>query len=47
MCSESDCSINKIDSYPSAIIIIATADYYTFQILSKTSQLLIIKSFYR
>ncbi len=47
MCSESDRLINKIDSYPYTIIIIATADYYTFQALSKTSQLLIIKSNYR
>jgi hypothetical protein len=29
MCSESDCSINKIDSSLSAIIIIATASYYS------------------
>ncbi len=47
MCSESDCSLNKIGSSPFAIIIIATADYYSFQIPPKTSQLLIIKSFYR
>jgi len=47
MCSDSDSSIDKIDSSYSAIKKMAAPDSYPFQILTKTTQLLIFKSNFR